>query len=309
MALAESSTTDDAALGRRRWRGAPGDGRAGRRWLGAVTRSWEGRIGCVLGLVMLLVIVAGPAIRPYGPTDLQVGPASAPPSGAHLLGTDDLGRDVLSRVLSGGGSVLLVPLLSVTIALAIGIALGLLGAYRGGVTDIAVSRFFDLLMALPPLLIVLVIIAGLGTSIAVVVLTVALVNAPRIGRVVRAAALPVVGSDYVAAARLRGETSLRILAREVLVNISGPVLVVYALYLTYGIVFISSLNFLGLGAQPPSSDWGLMVSEARKFFISNPLGALAPAFGIAALSLAFTLLADAFARQLARGSDQGQEVL
>lgn len=272
--------------------------------LRGVLRTTEGKVGLALGVFMLALIILGPFIAPYPPTQIAAGPPASGPSAAHLLGTDPLGRDMLSRFLTGGRSVLLVPLAAVLLSLGVGGALGMLGAYRPGTPDQVIVRGFDLVMALPALLIVLVLIAGLGTSVMVVILTVALVFAPRMGRVVRGAAQSVVLSDYVSAAQLRGESTGWILGRELLPNVAGPVLATFALYLTYAIIFVATLSFLGLGAQPPSSDWGLMVAESRSFFALNPWATLAPALGIAALSVAFTLLADAVNRHLSRGTDR-----
>jgi peptide/nickel transport system permease protein len=209
---------------------------------------------------------------------------------------------VLSRFLYGGTTVLLVPLAAVTIALIGGGILGLLAAYRGGRADMAISRIFDVFLVIPPLLIVLVLISGLGTSVAVVIVTVGLVYVPRLGRLVRGAAKTVSAQEFVTAAELRGESEIRILLREILPNIAGPVLSAFALFLTYGIIIVATLSFLGLGAQPPSSDWGLMVAESRTFISFNPWATLVPALGIAGMSVAFTLLADAVNRHLARAS-------
>ncbi len=270
----------------------------------AVFRSTEGRIGVVLGILMLLLATVGRLLAPYSPTAINAGPSLAGPSSAHLLGCDDLGRDVFSRFLYGGSTVLLVPLAAVTVALVIGVALGLLAAYRGGMTDAGITRLFDVLLVIPPLLIALVLIAGLGTSGGVVILTVALVYIPRLGRLARGAARDVVTRDWVVAAELRGESPAWILRKEVLPSITGTVLSSYALYLTYGIIFVATLSFLGAGAQPPSSDWGLMVAQSRTFISFNAWATIVPALGIAAISVAFTLLADAVNRQLARGTDR-----
>lgn len=272
--------------------------------LRAVVRTTEGRVGIALALVMLLLISVGRFLAPYSPNAIGVGPPIAGPSGTHLLGTDDLGRDVLSRFLYGGDSVLLVPLVAVTLALVVGGILGLIAAYRGGWIDNVITRAFDVLLVIPALLVALVLIAGLGTSTGVVVLTVGLIYVPRLGRLIRGAARGVVSRDFVTAAELRGESASWILLKELLPNVTGTVLSVFALYLTYGIIFVATLSFLGVGAQPPSSDWGLMVSQARDFITFNPWATIAPALGIAGMSVAFTLLADATSRQLARGTDR-----
>jgi peptide/nickel transport system permease protein len=273
-----------------------------------VVGSPEGRIGLVLGVLMLAIIAFGRFVAPYPPDEIGVGLPTTGASADHLLGTDQLGRDVFSRFLSGGDTILLVPLAAVTLAFLAGGGLGMLGAYAGGRVDAVITRTFDLLLTLPPLLLVLVIIAGLGTSNAVLVITVALVFLPRIGRVVRGAAQGVITNDYVAAAQARGERTSAILVREVLPNIAAPAIADYALRITYGVIFVATLNFLGLGAQPPEPDWGLMVAESRGFLSVAPLATLAPAAGIAALSIAFNLVADALTRHIAREGEKGVPV-
>jgi peptide/nickel transport system permease protein len=272
----------------------------------SILHSTEGRIGLGLALVVLGIIIVGPLVAPYPPAKLGVGPATALPSGAHLLGTDDLGRDVLSRFLSGGRSVLVVPVVAVTIALLIGGAIGLFGAYRGGTVDRVLTAVIDVLMALPALLIVLVFLGALGNSSAVVIACIAVAFIPRLARSVRGAAQACVTSDYVAAAEARGESLRWILWREITPNIVAPVIATYTVYLTYGIIFAATLSFLGLGAQPPSSDWGLMVAQSRIFITSNVFATIAPVSGIAALSVCFTLIADAATRHLTHDSNGGR---
>ena len=272
-----------------------------------ILRTAEGRIGLGLGLVVLFVIVAGPFLAPYDPNEIAAGRPLTGPSASHLLGTDQLGRDVLSRFLVGGRLLLLVPLAAVTLAFALGGGLGLLAGYRRDWLDAGTARAFDLLLALPPLLLTLVIIAGAGTSKTILVLTVALVFAPRIGRVVRGATQSVVTHDYIAAAQARGERTPQILVREVMPNAAAPLLAEFALRLTYAILFVASLNFLGLGVQPPNADWGLMIADGRGFISVNPWATFAPALGIAALSVSFNLLSDATTRYVTR--DAGRQSL
>jgi peptide/nickel transport system permease protein len=269
----------------------------------------EGRIGLTIGVLMLALIAFGRFFTPYPPTELGVGPRTAGPSSAHPFGTDNLGRDVLSRFLAGGDAILLVPLAAVVLAFVVGGGLGMLGGYRRGGTDLAIARTFDLLLTLPPLLLVLVIISGAGSSKAVLVLTVALVFVPRVGRILRGATQAVVTNDYVAAAQARGERTAAILVREVLPNIAAPAIADFALRLTYAIIFVATLNFLGLGAQPPKPDWGLMVAESRTFIAVQPWATLVPAFGIAALSIATNLVADALTRHVTRDTAQGSMTL
>jgi peptide/nickel transport system permease protein len=248
--------------------------------LRAVLRTGEGRIGIGLGIFMIGLIVIG---QVFGPTtDYNVAPPGSGSSAAHWFGTDALGRDVLSRFLDGGVTVLLIPLVAVTLSLIIGGSLGLFGAYYGGRPDVVISKVFDVILTMPPLLIVLVIIGGLGSSDTVLIITVALVYAPGMGRVVRGTAQSVIVNPYVLSAQARGERDLSIIYREVLPNVTGPTLAEFGLRLTYGILFVATLSFLGLGVQPPASDWGLMVAENRGLITVAPWGTLLPALGITA---------------------------
>jgi peptide/nickel transport system permease protein len=268
----------------------------------------EGRIGLLVGATVVFVIVFGRFLAPYPPTKLAVGPPASGPSWDNLLGTDGLGRDVLSRFLTGGDTVLVIPLIAVVLAYLVGGSLGMFAAYSRGVADVLIARTFDLLLTLPPLLIVLVIIAGLGSSNVILVVTVALVFVPRVGRVIRGATQGVIANDYVAAAQARGERTPAIIGREVLPNIAGPAIADFALRLTFAIMFISTLNFLGIGADPPSPAWGLTVAESRSILSIAPLATLAPAAGIAALAISSNLIADALTRHLTRESE-GKAIL
>ena len=264
----------------------------------------EGRIGIGVGLVVFCIIVFGRFFAPYGYNEIGVGPPLTGASSKFPLGTDQLGRDVLSRFLVGGQLLLLVPLAAVLLAFLVGGGLGLLAGYKQGWVDSSIARLFDLLLGLPPLLLTLVIIAGLGTSTLILAVTVGLIFAPRVGRVVRGTTQSVVTNDYIAAAQARGERTGAILVREVLPNTAAPLLAEFGLRLTYAILFIASLNFLGLGAQPPSADWALMISDSRAFLTTNPWATFAPALAIAALSVSFNLISDAFTRHVTR--DEGR---
>jgi peptide/nickel transport system permease protein len=263
----------------------------------AVLHTGEGMIGVTLGVAMVLMIILG---RFFGPsTDYNVGAPGSGSSAEHWFGTDTLGRDVLSRFLHGGDTVLLIPLVAVTLSLLIGGSLGLFAAYWGGWPDVVISKVFDIVLTLPPLLVVLVIIGGLGASNTVLIITVALVFAPGLGRVVRGTAQMVIVNPYVLSAQARGESDLAIIFREVLPNVSGPVLAEFGLRLTYAILFVATLSFLGLGVQPPAPDWGLMVAENRGLITVAPWGTMLPALGITLLAVAFNLTADAISRVLA----------
>jgi peptide/nickel transport system permease protein len=201
--------------------------------------------------------------------------------------------------------VIILPALALAVACLVGGVLALFGAYRRGLADVVVVRLFDVLLAFPPLLLVLVLIAGLGQSSLVVAISVALVFLPRTGRVIRSAAQTVVTHDYVAAAQARGESTLSILTRELLPNIASPLIADVAMRLTHGIIIVSTLNYLGLGVNPPHPTWGLMVAESQSVLTVAPLGSLVPAAGIALLSVSTNLIADSITRHLTRNTTRG----
>jgi peptide/nickel transport system permease protein len=261
-------------------------------------RTGEGRTGLGLLAAVVVVAVIGPMLAPYSPTATGVCIPLSGPSLTHLLGCDDLGRDVLSRVLTGGGSVLLPPAAGTALAIVVGGAVGLASGYLGGRLDVAVTRVLDLFLAIPPLLTVLVIAATFGGSNTVIVGALALISAPKIARVLRGATQNLRTSDFVVAAQARGERLGWILGREFLPNLFPTLLVEVAIRYTFAIIFVATLNFLGLGQQPPSSNWGLMVSEGRNIIAQAPVAALAPAFAIAMLVVGVHLSADALARAL-----------
>jgi peptide/nickel transport system permease protein len=267
-----------------------------RGFLRPVTHSWSGRVGLTIVVLILGIIILGPVFAPHPSEELGVGLPLSKPSAGLPFGTDSLGRDVFSRFLDGGRMVLLVPLAAVALAAIVGGTLGVVGGYVGGRFDQIVSRGFDILLTLPPLLIALAVIAGYGSSTMVLLVTVAIIYAPQIGRVARGATLGVVTSDYVEAARARGERPLPIAVREIAPNIAGPVVSDLALRVTYGVIFIATLNFLGLGAQPPSPDWGLSIANSVGYVEVQPWASLAPIIGIAALSVGLTLVADSIIR-------------
>ncbi len=261
------------------------------RWR-AFFRIPQGLIGtAVLALVMLVVLV-GPYIAPYKPDEITEQPILGP-SLQHWLGTDAFGRDILSRVLSGGHSVILLPLISVAGAMVVATVVGLLSGYLGGKFDWVVTRLVDIMLALPSYLTVLVVVSAFGTGDTVVVLAVAVVYAPYIMRVLRSATQSVAPREFVLAARARGESMLWIVFREILPNVGPTLLVEIALRLTYAVMFIASLSFLGLGVRPPSSNWGVMVAENRILLLVHPIAVIIPALLIGLLAVGINLIADA----------------
>jgi peptide/nickel transport system permease protein len=266
----------------------------------SVVRSKQGRFGVALVGLMLAVIAFGRFIAPYDPSATGVGPPDVGPSGQHLLGTDALGRDVLSRLLTGGDQIIVIPVAAVLLAYAIGGSLGFAAAYRGGRVDSGITRLFNVLMAMPTFLLVLVTIAAVGPSFGVLVLVITLADLPRVGRIVRGLVLGQATTDYVTAARARGERAWSVFGREIAPNIVGPAVSDLALRVTYGIIVLATLSFLGLGTQPPEPDWSLMIQEGRASITAAPLGVIAPATAIALLSVGFNLIADATAAHIAR---------
>jgi len=262
-------------------------------------RSPGGAIGVAIVLFVVAVAVFGPYLAPHDPT-APIGPDAAPPSSHAPLGTDELGRDVLSRLLNGGRSVIGLALLSTALAYAVGMSIGLVAGYSRSKVDPALMRTVDVMLAFPPLLFLLVLIAGAGTSIAVLVIGVAAIQAPAISRIVRTSTLEVSVRGYVEAAVARGERPIAVIRREIVPNILAPVLVDAGLRFTYSILIIASVNYLGLGLQPPSSDWALMVSENREYINLNVWAVIAPAAMIALLTIGVNMTGDAIARSLGR---------
>jgi peptide/nickel transport system permease protein len=261
--------------------------------------STSGAIGSAIVIFVLLVALVGPLVAPHSST-APVGIPVQGPSGHALLGTDYLGRDVLSRLLTGGRSLLALAASATALAYAIGLLVGLTAGYTQSVADPFLMRGVDVMLAFPPILFLLVLITGLGTGVDVLVVGVAAIMAPGISRIVRTATLEVSVRGYVEAAIARGERGVAVVGREVLPNILAPVMVDAGLRFTYAILIIASVNYLGLGLQPPSSDWALMISENRTYIGLNPLAVLAPAAMIALLTIGINLTGDAIARDLGR---------
>jgi len=266
-------------------------------------RTSSGRIGLAACFLLLALILIGPIFAPYDPAGIGGLPFQRP-DGQFLLGTDGLGRDVLSRVLWGGRSIVGLAALSTGLASIDGSATGLVPGSSRTLVDPLLVRAMDVIPAFPPLLFLLVLATGAGHSAGVVVLGVATVHVPSIARIVRAATQETAGHGYVEASVARGERVHAVLRREILPNILGTVLADAGIRLTGSIIIIASVNFLGLGLQPPAADWALMISENRGGITLQPWAVIAPAFLIAFLTVAVNLVADAVARSLGRSTAQ-----
>lgn len=249
-------------------------------------------VGSLILLFWLVCAIGGAHITPFDPIN-DFGVPSQAPSAEHLFGTDQLGRDVLSRVMAGARDVLIAAPIAAVLSVALGSLIGIVMGFYRGLTDEVISRFIEALLSIPVVLIALLIISVLGASRLIVISTVALLFTPIVARTVRAATLAEGQLDYVTAARLRGESGLFVMTREILPNISGTILVEFTVRVGYAVFTISTLSFLGAGIQPPSPDWGLTISDTYGLIQSGQWWpTLFPALAIASLVIATNLVAD-----------------
>jgi peptide/nickel transport system permease protein len=263
--------------------------------------SWSGRVGIVLFALLVALAVFGPLFAPYSPTAVPTGSTALEgPTQAHVLGTDTLGRDVLSRFLWGGRTLLVVAVVATVLAYLVGIFLGMAAGYRKGPVDLATVAVVDLIISFPPIVLVLLLVAGAGSGLAIVTLAIAAVHVPRVVRIVRAVTLDVSTQEFVEAAISRGERFLSILWRDILPNIWTPVLADFGIRLSGSVILFASLSYLGFGPAPPAADWGLMISENRAAVLVEPIVIVAPAVAIALLTISVNLAADAIARSVGR---------
>lgn len=258
-------------------------------------------IGSVIVLIWVICAIGGSALAPRDPFIGNPVGTHLPPGGEYVFGTDRLGRDVLSRVISGARDVLIVAPISAVIGVVLGTLLGLVMGYFRGLTDDIMSRFVEAFLSLPVTLVGLLALVVLGPSNGTVITVVGLLFAPIVARTVRAAVLSERELDYVQAARLQGESPIYIMTREILPNVTGPIIVELTVRIGYAIFTISTLSFLGVGIQPPSPDWGLMISEEYSQIINGywwPV--LFPSLAIASLVIAVNLIADALQGVISR---------
>ena len=265
-------------------------------------RSSSLTIGLFLVGLNVVIAVTAPVITPDPPTALDALHVIEGPSSAHLLGTDQLGRDVFSRVLYGGRYAMLISVSAALLAVGIGAVLGCLAAYRRGWFDDVLMRVLDAVLSVPAILALLVVVTALGASAPVIVLAATIIYCPAVIRVVRAATQAIVGLDYVTAARARGEGFGATLRREIWPNVFDVVMVEFAMRCSWIILLVSSLSFLGFGVNPPTPDWGLMVAENSTLMQVVPLATIAPIIALAVLIVGLNLAADGIAK--ARGIDR-----
>lgn len=237
------------------------------------------------------LVLSAPWIAPFGEAQL-IGQAWSPSSAKSWLGTDSLGRDILSRMLFGGRTTITVAFAITLVAFAVGVSLGFLAAIMRGWVDMALSRIVDAVMALPNLIMALVILTVLGSSIPVLIGTLALLDATRIFRLSRSIALDIMAMDFIEVARLRGEGVGWIMRREILPNATQILVAEFALRFGFAVLKLSALSFLGLGVQPPNADWGSMVQENAMAINFGLLAPIFPATAIAGLSIALNIFVD-----------------
>lgn len=257
------------------------------------------RLGAVLVGVVLLLALLGPVLAPSGPQAL-VGPTYGEPAPGAALGYDYLGRDIWSRLLHGGWSILWMSFAASALALTVGAVIGVIAGLSRKGFDHVVVWLTDVLLAFPDLILVLLVVSMLGREPALIVLTVAVSFVPGVIRLARGVTLGVVGQEYVEAARLMGYSQSHIVLREVMPNILTPLLVQLGIMLTWAVGVLSGLSFLGYGVAPPAADWGLMINENRAGLMIQPLAVLAPVACIALFALGTNLLAEGVARAEAR---------
>ncbi|AZO82987.1 ABC transporter permease [Stutzerimonas stutzeri] len=256
---------------------------------------WRAPLSAQFGLLMILlyvlVAVFAPVLAPFGETQV-VGGGFEPWGGQFLLGTDNLGRDMFSRLVYGARNTLGIAFLTTVLAFLLGGSCGLIAAIKGGWVDQGLSRVVDILMAIPQLIFALLILSVVGTTATSLVLVIALLDATRVFRLSRAVAMNVVVQDFVEAARLRGEGLCWLVTREVLPNAAAPLIAEFGLRFCFVFLFISALSFLGLGIQPPTADWGSMVRDNAVLITFGDISPLLPALAVALITVSVNFVVD-----------------
>lgn len=298
-ALDAPARTDTPRRGLRAWLEAPSPRSPAQARAQAWWRGWRrlranpaALAGLLILLALVLAAVFAPLIATHGPLAQDLGARLQPPSAEHWLGTDELGRDIYSRVVYGARITLRIALLAAAIAAPLGLVVGTVAGYFGGWIDATLMRIVDVFLSFPALILALAFVAALGPGIENATVAIALASWPPIARLARAETLTVRGADYIAAARLQGARPLRVVLSHVAPMCVPSVIVRVTLNMAGIILTAAGLGFLGLGAQPPSPEWGAMLSTGREFMLTSWWMAAAPGVAILLVSLAFNLLGD-----------------
>jgi peptide/nickel transport system permease protein len=255
--------------------------------------------GLVITVVIAVLAIIGPRLAPYGENEIVGKPFTMEGS---WLGTDYLGQDVWSRVLAGGGSILMVSVLATALGMVLGIVIGVVAAYAGGWLDETIMRLNDVALAFPQILLALLVLTAVDQPAWwMIVLLVGVSHAPRVARVARGVALGIVSRDFVHSAEALGESRLRVIMAEVLPNMNAPLLAEAGLRLTYSIGMVAGIGFLGFAANPGAADWGQMINENRLALLVQPWGVLAPVIVIGIFTVGTNLMADGIAQLAGRG--------
>ena len=260
-------------------------------------RTGRTRIGLALTVPVLLIVILGPLVAPHTPIEPVVAPYASP-SGDALLGGDAIGRDVLSRALWGGWSVVWMCFAATALGFVVGIAVGLIAGYARNWVDDVLTGAMDVLLAFPAIVMALLFVSMLGPKLWLITVIVAVTHAPRVARLTRGVTLEVVHSEFVEAAEVIGVARWRILLGQILPNLSTPLLIEFTMRLTWSIAIIAAMSFLGYGIQPPDANWGLMINENRQGLVVQPWGVLAPIALIAAFAVGVNLIGEGIARAM-----------
>jgi peptide/nickel transport system permease protein len=245
----------------------------------------------IVGALVIMAIM-GSLVTPYNPYDFDLSRARMPPSILHPFGTDELGRDILSRILAGARYTIGISVASVALGVLIGVILGLVSGYLGGLWDTIIQRIVDVMLAFPTILLAIALVASLGQGVASLIIAIAVSTFPVYARLVRGVVLQIVSEDYIAAAKLLGKSSTYIMIKHVLPNSVSAIIVQATYYMGLSILLASALGFLGLGVPPPTPEWGSMIGSGRTYLFSSPHIVVFPGLFIMISALSFNLLGD-----------------
>ena len=272
-----------------------------RRWLPRLRGSWGLYIGSSVILALVIIAIAAPLIAPYNPDAVDLTHTLSGSNGQHLLGTDGAGRDLFSRLVYGTRLSLLGPLAVVAVSVVVGVPAGLVAAYRGGWVDGVISRICDVVFGFPPLLLAIVIVATFGAGFTTATVAIAITYIPLQARVARAVVLVECRKAYVDACKMQGFSARRIAMHHILPNVAGPIAAQSTLNFGYALLDLAGLAFLGLGVQPPTADWGEMLSDGRQNILFSVNEVAVASVAIAIAVIAFNLLGDSLVQRLSRG--------